>query len=109
MHGIISGNTKATLNASAPNLKFEVSGNSELIVIGNAERVKANVSGNSFLNTYGVAAKNGEAVATSNSKIKIYTSIVLNASASDNSHIYFKGNPGDRFFAESVNSNIIEE
>ena len=109
MQGFVSGNTKATLNASALNFKFNVSGNSELTVNGNAEWVKANVSGNSFLNTYGVAAKNGEAVATDNSKTKIYTSVSLNASASGNSHIYFKGNPGGRFFAESDNSKIIEE
>lgn len=109
MQGFVSGNTKVILNASAPNLKFDVSGNSELTVNGNAEWIRANVSGNSFLNTYGVAAKSGEAAATDNSKMKIYTSISLNASASGNSHIYFKGNPGGRFFAESDNSKIIEE
>jgi hypothetical protein len=109
IQGFVSGNTKVILNASALKFKFDLSGNSELTVNGNAEWVKANVSGNSFLNTYGVAAKNGEAVATDNSKIKIYTSISLNASSSSNSHIYFKGNPGGRFFAESGNSKIIEE
>jgi hypothetical protein len=109
MQGIISGNTKVTLNVNAPNFNFDLSGNSELTVNGSAEWVKAYVSGNSLLNTYGVSAKSGEAVSTDNSKIKIYTSISLNASASGNSHIYFKGNPGGRFFAESGNSKIIEE
>lgn len=109
MQGSISGNTKVKLNATVRNFKFDLSGNSELIVNGNAELVKANVSGNSFLNAYGVNSKSAEAIATSNSKIKVFTSISLNASASGNSHIYFKGNPSDRFFAESDNSKIIEE
>jgi Putative auto-transporter adhesin, head GIN domain len=109
MAGMITGNTKATVNANAPKFKLEVSGNSELTVNGSAENVYANVSGNSLLNAYGVPAKGGEVIATGNSKIKIYTSVYLNASANGNSYIFFKGNPGGRFFGEFDNSKIIEE
>jgi Putative auto-transporter adhesin, head GIN domain len=109
VEGKITGNSKATIQMNATQFTLDVSGNSELAVNGQAEKVWANVSGNSYVNTYGVLSSLGRARASGNSKIKIHTSQELFADASGNSFIYFKGNPGGKFFSESGNSKIIEE
>lgn len=107
--GNINGNSKANISMSAPEFKLDVSGNSELNLIGQSAKVEAIVSGNSLLETYNVPALLAKIVATGNSKIKVFASEELFADASGNSRVYFKGNPGNRFFSETSNSKIIEE
>jgi Putative auto-transporter adhesin, head GIN domain len=107
--GNVNGNSKATVRMSAPEFKLNVSGNSDLILNGQATKVDAKTSGNSFIDTYGVPAVLGYAQASGNSKIKVFASSDLFADASGNSYIYFKGNPGNKFFSESSNSKIIQE
>jgi hypothetical protein len=107
--GNVNGNSKANISMAAPEFKLDVSGNSELTLIGQSAKVEATVSGNSFLDTYNVPALLGKIVATGNSTIKVFASRDLFADASGGSHIYFKGNPGNRFFSETSDSKIIEE
>jgi hypothetical protein len=107
--GYVNGNSKATVRMTAPEFVLEVSGNSELVLTGQATKVKTKASGNSFIDTYAVPAQLGTAQASGNSKIKVFASQELFADASGNSHIYFKGNPGNRFFSETANSKIIQE
>jgi hypothetical protein len=107
--GRINGNSKATVRMNTPTFKLDVSGNSELTVTGQATRVDGKVSGNSLIDAYAVPAVLGYTEASGNSKIRIFTSSDLFASASGNSFIYFKGNPGNRFFSESDNSKVIEQ
>lgn len=107
--GTMSDNTKGTINISAPKLKLVVSGNAELILKGNAETVEATVSEQAIFNAYEVPAKIGLAIASGSASLKIFTSIVINAAANNNSRIYFKGNPGNKFITELENAKIIEE
>jgi hypothetical protein len=109
VNGTISGNTKATIRMSAPEFKLDVTGSSTLNLTGQAAKVYTTASGNSEINTYAVPALVGYTEASGNSKIKIFASADLFATANGNSFIYFKGNPGNKFFSESSNSKIIEE
>lgn len=109
VEGKVDGNSKVTLQMNAAQFTLDVSGNSELSINGQAEKVWANVSGNSYVNTYGVLSSLGRATASGNSKINIHASQELFADAGGNSHIYYKGNPGGKFFSTSGNSKIIEE
>jgi Putative auto-transporter adhesin, head GIN domain len=109
VEGKITGNSKATIQMNTTQFTLNVSGNSELTVRGQAQKVWVNASGNSYVNAYAVPSSFGRATATGNSKIKLYASQELFADASGNSFIYFKGNPGGKFFSESGNSQIIEE
>jgi hypothetical protein len=107
--GSINGTTKANIAMNTPKFKLNVLGNAELILSGNAESVEATVSGSGIFNSYAVAAKYGRAIADELATIRIFSSVVLNASANARSRIYFKGNPGDKFLAELDNALIIEE
>jgi hypothetical protein len=109
VNGNVNGNSKATIRMNAPEFKVDVSGNSDLTLTGQASKVDAKASGSSFIDTYAVPAIRGNTEASGNSKIKVFASADLFASASGNSHIYFKGNPGNKFFSESSNSKIIQE
>jgi Putative auto-transporter adhesin, head GIN domain len=109
VRGNVNGNSKATVRMSAPEFALDVSGNSDLILSGQATRVEAKASGNSFIDTYAVTAQRGTTQASGNSKIKVFASQELFADASGNSHIYFKGNPGNKFFSESGNSKVVQE
>jgi hypothetical protein len=109
VNGNVNGNSKATVRINAPEFKLDVSGNSDLILTGQATRVEAKATGDSFIDTYAVPAQRGSTQASGNSKIKVFASAELFADASGSSHIYFKGNPGNKFFSESSNSKIIQE
>jgi hypothetical protein len=107
--GTMSENTKGTINISAPKLALDVSGNAELILKGNAETVEITGSDQAIFNSYDVPAKMGLAIASGSASLKIFTSIVINAAANHNSRIFYKGNPGSQFLAESENAKIIAE
>jgi hypothetical protein len=107
--GSISGSTKANVTMNVPIFKLNVIGNADLTLSGNAESVEATVSDSGIFNSYAVPAKFGRAIAADLATIRIFSSVVLNASANARSRIYFKGNPGDKFLAELDNARIIEE
>jgi hypothetical protein len=107
--GTMSENTKGTMNMSAPKFTLSLSGNAELILKGSAETVEATGSDQAIFNSYDVPSKMGLVVASGSASLKIFTSIVINAAANNNSRIYFKGNPGSQFLAESENAKIIAE
>lgn len=107
--GTMSENTKGTMNISAPKFKVTLSSNAELILKGNAETVEVTGSDQAIFNSYEVPAKMGLVIASGSSSLRIFTSIVINAAANNNSRIYYKGNPGSQFLAESDNAKIIGE
>lgn len=109
VEGKLRNYSKATVHMNISQFTVEAIGNSELILNGQAEKVYAAAEDNSSVNAYSIPAVFGRALASRNSTIKIQVSNTLNASATEKSIIYFKGNPQNRFTAELGNSQIIEE
>lgn len=109
VEGKLNNLAKATVQMNVSQFTVEAFGNSQLILNGHAEKVYAAAEDYSSINAYGIACVFGRALAYRNSTIKIRVSNTLNASATERSIIYFKGNPLNRFTSELDNSQIIEE
>jgi len=109
VEGRLNEFAKATIQMNVSQFTAEAKNNSELTLKGQAEKVYVAAEENSLVNAYDIASVFGRALAYKNSTIKIQVSHTLNASATDKSTIYFKGNPQNRFTSELGNSQIIEE
>ena len=109
VEGELRNYSTATVQMNVSQYTVEAIEHSELILRGQAEKVYAAAENNSSVNAYSVASVFGRALANKNSTVKINVSNTLNASATERSTIYFKGNPQNRFTSELDNSKIIEE
>lgn len=109
VEGTVAKYSKATVQMNVTQFTIDVLDHSELTLNGNAEKVHVTADNQSTVNSYQVKAVMGFAVAMKNSIIRIYASDTINASASQNSTIYYKGNPGSQFVAELNNSKVIAE
>ncbi|HEX4957432.1 MAG TPA: DUF2807 domain-containing protein [Lacibacter sp.] len=107
--GTVSQYSNAVVHVSAPGLKVDVLDHAELSLIGNTEQLEVRSDNQSVIHAFQMLSVYVRAIAVKNSLIRVHASNTIHASASKNSIIYFKGNPGNRFLAELENSNIIEE
>jgi hypothetical protein len=109
VEGKLTNRAKATVQMNVSQFTVEATVNSDLILNGQAEKVYALAEDGSSVDAYAISGMFGRALAYKNSTIKIKVSHTLNASATEKSFIYFKGNPQNRFTSELSQSQIIEE
>jgi hypothetical protein len=109
VEGTVSQYSKASVQMNVTQFTMNVLDNSELLLKGTAEKVYVRADNKGVIHSYAVLSLFGHAIAAKNSAIRIHASDVINASAVQNSMIYYKGNPGNKFIAEIDNSRVIAE
>lgn len=109
VEGTVSQYSKASVQMNVSQFTMNVLDNSELLLKGTAEKVYVRADNKGVIHSYAVLSLLGHAIAAKNSTIRIHASDVINASAVQNSMIYYKGNPGNKFIAEMDISRVIAE
>ena len=89
----ISSGSSIALNVQTDNFAFEGSSGSSATVKGRAENVQIKTSSAASCNAQNLISKNGNAVASSGSTIKINATENLKSVASSGASIRYAGNP----------------
>lgn len=89
----ISSGSSITLNVQTDNFGFEGSSGSSATIRGKAENVEIKTSSATSCNAQNLLAKNGNAIASSGSTIRINATENLNGVASSGASIRYSGNP----------------
>jgi hypothetical protein len=109
VEGTVGQYSNASVQMNVTQFTMNVLDNSELLLKGSAEKVYVRADNKGVVHSYAVLSSLGHAIAAKNSTIRIHAADVINASAVQNSTIYYKGNPGNKFIAETDNSRVIAE
>lgn len=106
---MLSDASECLVSGCAINANFDLSGSSRLTLNGSTESLYGSVSGSSVLDSYGVLATEVD-IATSGSAVAyVYPQSHFFASASDNSRIFYKGNPSQKLLETSGTALITQQ
>lgn len=107
--GVLRGQIIATSNTESKGFDIALFDEAKWVMNGKADNFKAYADNKSKLEAYNFPVLRSECVSLHQSIIYTKVTQVLNAGASDNGIIYFKGNPDSRFTVEVNGGRIIEE
>ncbi|MCU0446850.1 MAG: DUF2807 domain-containing protein [Microscillaceae bacterium] len=107
--GVLRGQIIAKSNTESKGFDISLFDEAKCVMSGKAENLKVLSNDKSKLEAYNFPVSHSECISFHQSIIYTKVTQVLNASTSDNSRIYFKGNPESRFTVEMNDGKIIEE
>ncbi|HEV8285326.1 MAG TPA: DUF2807 domain-containing protein [Chitinophagaceae bacterium] len=109
LRAVFSGRAKGTISGTGVNTNVEVGGFSELTITGSTGNIYGQISADGKLNAYGLVSTEVDLSLTERAKAYVVAQNVLFGSASDDSRLYYKGNPATTHFETYGNGAIIHE
>ncbi|MFT3680870.1 MAG: DUF2807 domain-containing protein [Ferruginibacter sp.] len=108
--GKLSGAADFSLDTDVNELNVFISGTSKLTAVGRAVKLNAESSGKAQYNGFAVK-ETAEAIVTTTGQARAYLSVsqILEADASGQSRIYYKGNPSAKNITQSGEAKVINE
>jgi hypothetical protein len=109
LRAVLSGRSQATIIGTGINTNVEVGGLSSLTITGNTENLYGQISADGRLNAYGLLSTETDLSLTGTAKAYVLVQNALFGSASDESRLYYKGNPSTTHFETYGNGSIIHD
>jgi hypothetical protein len=109
LRAVLSGRSQATIIGTGVNTNVEVGGVSILTITGNTESLYGQISADGRLNAYGLLSTETDLSLTGTSKAYVLVQNTMFGSVSDESKLYYKGNPATTHFETYGNGVIIHE
>jgi len=109
LRAVLSGHSQATIVGTGVNTNVEVGGLSILTIAGSTESLYGQISADGRLNAYGLLSTETDLSLTGSSKAYVLVQNTLFGSVSDESKLYYKGNPTMTHFETYGNGIVIHE
>ncbi len=109
LRAVFSGKSKGAITGTGINTNVAIAGFSELTITGATENIYGEISGDGKLNSYGLVSTKADLSLTGRARAYVLVQNTLFGSASDDSRLYYKGNPSTTYFETYGNGLIIHE